>query len=295
MKKSTRIILPIVLLFLFSYVSAQQKQDEPNDAKFYIDRGVAYGQKGQFEQAIADFTKAIEIDPKSTDAYFNRAVAYAKKNQHDRAISDYTKALQTGPKDAGTYYYRGIAYLEKRQFDQAADDFTNAIEIGIKDPSAYYYRGIAYMSKGEFDWAIDDFNKALQIDPKSVDAYYNRAIVYFFKKEYDKSWMDIKKVQELGKTIPADFLDKLRKASGKQMWGRTYRFFLVSFLSARHTHFAPVIFASWTWSPVTTCKVKFAILFSNLPSSNLKWHRSCNVSIGNPQPRIFIDKKQLTG
>jgi len=45
--KSIGIILPIVLFFLFSYASAQQKQDEPKDAKFYIDRGIAYGEKGQ--------------------------------------------------------------------------------------------------------------------------------------------------------------------------------------------------------------------------------------------------------
>src|SRR5208337_5688185 len=70
--KSIGIILPIVLFFLFSYASAQQKQDEPKDAKFYIDHGIAYGGKGQFDQAIADFTKALEIDPKSAGAYFNR-------------------------------------------------------------------------------------------------------------------------------------------------------------------------------------------------------------------------------
>ena len=62
--KSIGIILPIVIFLLFSYASAQQKQDEPKDAKFYIDRGIAYAEKGQFDQAGDDFTKALEMRPK---------------------------------------------------------------------------------------------------------------------------------------------------------------------------------------------------------------------------------------
>ena len=112
--KSIGIILPIVLFLLFSYASAQQKQDEPKDAKFYIDRGIAHGEKGLFDQAVDDFTKALEIDP------------------------------------------------------------------------------------------------------KSADAYYNRGIAYYFKKEYNKSWKDIRQAQDLGYKIPSEFLDSLRKASGRQ-------------------------------------------------------------------------------
>ena len=110
--KSIGIILPIVLLFLFSYASAQQQQDEPKDAKFYVDRGIAYGEKGEYDQAIADFNRALEVDPKSASAYYNRGIGYWRKGQRDLAISDYTKALGINPKDADAYYYRGIAYAE---------------------------------------------------------------------------------------------------------------------------------------------------------------------------------------
>ena len=46
--------------------------------------------------------------------------------------------------------------------------------------------------------------------------YYNRGAVYYYRKQYDKSWDDIKKAQDLGYKIPAEFLDDLRKASGRQ-------------------------------------------------------------------------------
>jgi tetratricopeptide (TPR) repeat protein len=179
--KSIGIILPMVFFFLFSYASAQQEQGEPKDAKFYIDRGNAHREKGQFDQAVDDFTKALKIDPKEANAYF----------------------------------YRGIAYGEKRQFDQAIDDFTEALKIAPKGVGAYYYRGIAYTKKGQFDWAIDDFTKALEIDPRGADAYFNRGVAYYFKGEYDKSREDIKKAQDLGYKVSPNFLDDPRKASGR--------------------------------------------------------------------------------
>ena len=179
--KSIWIILPIVLFSLFSYASAQPKQIEPKDADFYRNRGVAYSEKHQYDQAISDFTDALKINPK----------------------------------DSYAYYYRGIAYGERNQVDQAIDDFTKALEIEPNAVSARYYRGIAYREKGQFDWAIEDFTKILQIDPKAASTYYHRGVAYYFKKDYEKSWKDVKKAQDLGYQIPSDFLDKVRKASGR--------------------------------------------------------------------------------
>ena len=98
MNKSIGIILPIVLFFLFSHASAQQKQNEPKDAKFYIDRGIAYGEKGQFDQAIDDFTKALEIDPKSAGAYYNQAIVYYFKKEYNNSWKDIKKAQDLGYK-----------------------------------------------------------------------------------------------------------------------------------------------------------------------------------------------------
>ena len=98
--KSTWIILPIVLFFLFSYASTQEKQIESMDAEFYNNRGMAYRDKGQYDQAISDYNKALEINSKYAYAYNNRGMAYRDKGQYDQAISDYNKALEINPKYA---------------------------------------------------------------------------------------------------------------------------------------------------------------------------------------------------
>ena len=64
----------------------------------YNDRGVAYDKKGDLDNALADYTAAIKIDPNSRDAYANRAVLYDHKGDPERAIADYRAALARNPK-----------------------------------------------------------------------------------------------------------------------------------------------------------------------------------------------------
>jgi len=94
--KSTGIILPIVLYFLLSYASAQQKQIESRDAEFYYNRGNAYYDKGQYDQAITDFNKALEINPRYADAYNNRGFAYYLKKEYDKSWEDVKNAQKFG-------------------------------------------------------------------------------------------------------------------------------------------------------------------------------------------------------
>ena len=137
MNKSIGIILPIVLFFLFSHASAQQKQNEPKDAKFYIDRGIAYGEKGQFDQAVDDFTKALEIAPRSAEAYYNRAIAYMNKGRFDWAVDDFTKALEITPRSAEAYYNRGVSYYYKKEYDKSWRDIYKAQDLGYKIPPKF--------------------------------------------------------------------------------------------------------------------------------------------------------------
>ena len=98
-------------------------------SKSYNNRGLAYYNKGQYDRAIADYTKAIQINPKRASAYNRRGVAYAKKGQYDSAIADYTKAIQINPNYAFAYNDRGVAYAKKGQYDRAIDDYTKALSI----------------------------------------------------------------------------------------------------------------------------------------------------------------------
>jgi tetratricopeptide (TPR) repeat protein len=150
------------------------------DATPYCDQAGAYESQGQYFEAIAEYTKAIETDPKCTAAYFNRGNIYQKWGQFDKAISDYNKAIE---------------------LDQSNSEF-------------YNNRGNALQRKGQYDQAISDYDKALDIDPKNARAYSNRGVAYHLKGAYDAAWEDVRKAQGLGFQVPEEFLMELRKASG---------------------------------------------------------------------------------
>ena len=177
---SIRVILIIACSILFSCATTQQTQLKSSDAEVHNNRGFDYCQIGQYDQAISDFSKAIEINPRLAHAYNNRGATYLYKGQYDQAILDLSKAIEINPGLAHAYNNRGWAYIKKWQYDQA----------------------------------ISDFNKTIEIDPRFVEAYFNRAIVYFLVEEYDKSLLDVIKAQQLGYQIPLKFLDDLRKAAG---------------------------------------------------------------------------------
>ena len=108
----------LILIALAIFISTCATPKVENNAKFYNNRGIDWARKGQHEKAIADFTKAIEIDPRYAKAYYNRGFAYFLKGQYEQAISDFTKAIELNPRYADAYINRGVAYGRKGQHDQ---------------------------------------------------------------------------------------------------------------------------------------------------------------------------------
>ena len=102
----------------------------------HLDHGWACLDKGKYDDAIADFDKAIALDPNDAAAYGNRGNAYYSKGEVDRAIADYTKAIALDPKLVQARYNRGIAYRKKGDKEQAIADFRKALEIDPSDQDA---------------------------------------------------------------------------------------------------------------------------------------------------------------
>ena len=76
------------------------------DAETYFQRGNAYFNQKQYELAIQEYTKAIQLNPNSDGAYNNRGSVYEKLKQYERAFQEYSKALQLNPNSAKFYNNR---------------------------------------------------------------------------------------------------------------------------------------------------------------------------------------------
>jgi tetratricopeptide (TPR) repeat protein len=121
----------------------------------HLDHGRACFDKGEIDRAIADYDKAIALNPNIATAYANRGLAYRKKGEVDRAIA-------LDPEDAAAYFNRGLAHESKGEVDRAIADYSKAIEVNPKYAKAYSNRGIAYEKKGDKEQAIADYREALE-------------------------------------------------------------------------------------------------------------------------------------
>ena len=70
----------------------------------------------QWDQAIQDFTKAIEINPQFFGAYNNLGIAYSGIKQFDQAIKVYTKSIEINPQNANAYHNRANAYSKLNEY-----------------------------------------------------------------------------------------------------------------------------------------------------------------------------------
>src|SRR5713101_1830441 len=169
-----------------------------------VDRGFAYGAKGDNDHAIVEYSDAIRFDPKYPIAYNNRGVAYGVKGDNDHAIADYTEAIRLNPKVASAYANRGRAYRAKGDNEHAIADYTKAIKLDPKYAAFYNTRGLAYGAKGDNDHAIADYTEAVRLDPKLANAYDNRGRAYRARGDNDRAVRDFKEAIRLDpKLAPA--------------------------------------------------------------------------------------------
>jgi Flp pilus assembly protein TadD len=172
-------------------------EENPKFASLYGKRGIAYYNKGDFNKAISDFSKVIELDPKNFYAYNLRGHAYLDKDNYELSIVDSTKAIELRPKDSNSYNLRCVACLRINNFDQTISDCSKAIELDPYLAAAYHNRGIAYDNKGYTNQAISDFNKAIELDPTLSAAYYDRGLTYHRIGDIDKAIADYSKAIEI--------------------------------------------------------------------------------------------------
>lgn len=143
------------------YLETAIKQD-PNYAKAYHNRGIVWANRGDYERAILDYTKAIHLNSKNATAYFQRANAWANRNDFDKAIIDYTKAIKINPRFSEAYGSRGNTWTDKGNYEQAIFDYGKVIELNPFDGIAYNNRGFVWFYKGYYDKSCDDWQKACE-------------------------------------------------------------------------------------------------------------------------------------
>ena len=161
------------------------KEGARERATLYGIRGVARSRMEEYDDAIADFTRALEIDGENARLYDERGVAFDEKGEHDLAVADLDKAVELQHDFVDGYYHRGEARANRGEFKLAISDFTRALKINDRDPAIYCARGFVRVETGANARVIADLTRALELAEEFGDdmsdwtgAYYQRAMAY---------------------------------------------------------------------------------------------------------------------
>ena len=166
-------------------------------ASAYYNLGTAYAAFNSWDNAILNYTKAIEITPDYVMAFDGRGVAHGNKQNMEEAIRDFSTAIAMAPTYATSYYNRGNIHSSQKRWNEAIEDYGKAIELNSKYADAYCNRSVAFASLGKWDQAISDCSESIRIDPNYVKAYFNRAITYYNQGKYPEAIRDYTAVTEL--------------------------------------------------------------------------------------------------
>ncbi|HUU30001.1 MAG TPA: tetratricopeptide repeat protein [archaeon] len=156
-----------VILILIAYGPAR--------ANDYADGEKAFD-SGDYKRAVAAFSGVIAQFPRNAGIYIIRGIAYHKLGEYNKAIDDFTKAIQLDSKSL-FYTSHKTPYIMEGQGQDSLKAYERAIELYARS-FAYYCRGNSYSESGNLEQAIENYTKAVELYPLNTDAYFNRGHVY---------------------------------------------------------------------------------------------------------------------
>jgi len=178
----------LVLTGLFTACQSTGNVKRDSEAVQAFERGEALYKKGALEEAIAEYTKAVEIEPEWAEAFIMRGYAHGWDDNFDLALADYEAAAAIDSKFRD--FVQAYRYYKDGDHTRAIETFDRVIRNKINLMIAYNLRGNSYSAIGELEKAIADHTEAIRLNPDCYGNYINRALNYNNIEQYDRAIAD---------------------------------------------------------------------------------------------------------
>jgi tetratricopeptide (TPR) repeat protein len=137
-----------------------------SDAQGYTTLGQALAKSGKTEEALAEFDRALALDPYNVQALYGRGLIYQDEKRHQQAIEDFTAANGLKPQQVEPLLARATSYLALDKARQAASDLDEAVLADPNSAQAWSARGVTYERLGDKAKASASYGRALALRPK---------------------------------------------------------------------------------------------------------------------------------
>jgi tetratricopeptide (TPR) repeat protein len=159
--------------------------------------GNVYDELGRYEEAIAEYQRAIELDPKDAYPHNGLGNVYYELGRYDEALAEYERAIELDPKYAYPHNGLGSVYYELGRYDDAIAEYERAIELNPTDGGFYYNLGNANVSLERHEEAIQTYLKAIELKPDYLPAYLALGRTYRQLDRYEELARHSQRAREL--------------------------------------------------------------------------------------------------
>ncbi len=152
----------------------------------YTCLGVVYNGTGRYEEAAAEFQRALEADRTNDEAYRGLAAAYEHMGKLAEAEQTHHRAISVRPEYWAGYSWLGLFLFNQARYQEAARMFTQVTALAPDNFRGYSNLGGVYIAQGRYADAIPVFERSVSIRP-TPDAYSNLGTAYFYLRRFTEA------------------------------------------------------------------------------------------------------------
>jgi tetratricopeptide (TPR) repeat protein len=138
--------------------------------------GIALAEKGQLDEAIAQFRQSLQLDPDSARTHWHLGAALASHGARQDAIEHLRRSVELDPANVQVHTDLATLLIDARQLDAAVEQSRAALRLTPDSVEAHNSLGIALAMQGHLDEAIEHFQRALALNPDQADTRRNLTI-----------------------------------------------------------------------------------------------------------------------
>jgi len=169
---------------------------EPNNVDVILGQAQMFLDTKQYDNAVGAFDRALAIKP-SASTYLSRGNAYFASRKYDLAVADFSKAIEFDPKNAGAYDARAKTYLRSRKVDLATQDIDRAIELDPSRKNSLIDLAESLQQQTDYAGAAKIYDNLLTTNPDHTDFLIKRGILHIWLEDYDAALRDISRAVDL--------------------------------------------------------------------------------------------------
>ncbi|UEG49906.1 tetratricopeptide repeat protein [Ferruginibacter lapsinanis] len=166
-------------------------------------RAGEYLSKGDTTKALEDINRAIQLNNKDANMYFERGKIMARLQKHEEAEADFSLALGLQPNAVDALMARSIEKRLLKKYESAFRDIFQAASLDSTNPKVFNSFGNLFLEVKDYNQAIGSYSRAIKLQPNFPDPYNNRSYAKILNGDYQGAITDCYTALQLMKAKPS--------------------------------------------------------------------------------------------